>query len=230
MKADNLLDAIGLLEDRHFEYDKKQTSTVSYTAPSKRGLYVLIAAIIMSLALGVVAMAASPEFRELVFSFFHISQKQEIPENTLDTELSVDDMFVEQKITIGDLIEGKYVHTPVATQAEHGVFLACTDEIEAKQGSRYDAYYENNGEFIKLEEHRFSQDYILHGTAFHLEFDWAQHNGTAIITWVEANENFRMSGFAGDPSAVLFQFVFTAVRLPGIRSSSAGYHCPSSPS
>ena len=71
MKADNLLDAIGLLDDRHFECDKKQTATVTYSAPSKRGFYILIAAIIMSLALGVAAMAASPEFRELVFSFFH---------------------------------------------------------------------------------------------------------------------------------------------------------------
>ena len=114
MKADNLLDAIGLLDDRHFECDKKQTATVTYSAPSKRGFYILIAAIIMSLALGVAAMAASPEFRELVFSFFHISQKQEIPENTVDSELSVDDMFVEQKITIADILELK-VFQPAAS-------------------------------------------------------------------------------------------------------------------
>ena len=215
MKADNLLDAIGLLDDRHFECDKKQTATVTYSAPSKRGFYILIAAIIMSLALGVAAMAASPEFRELVFSFFHISQKQEIPENTVDSELSVDDMFVEQKITIADILEGKYVHTPVATQAESGVFLVCTDEIETKQGSHYDAYYENNSEFIKLEEYRFSQDYYLHGTAFHVEFDWAEYNNTAIITWVEANESFRMPGFSGDPSAALFQFVFISTNDNG---------------
>ena len=208
MKADNLLDAIGLLDDRHFEFNEKQATSVTYSAQSKRRLFILIAAIIMSLALGVATMAASPEFREAIFSFFHISQKQEIPENTVDFELSVDDMFVEQKITIADILEGKFIHTPVATQAEGGVFLVCTDETEAKQGSHYDAYYERNGEFVKLEEYRFSQDYMLRGTAFHIEFDWAEYNNTAIITWTQANDYFRMPGFAGGPSAVLFQFVF----------------------
>ena len=186
-------------------YDR--ASAVKYRRPLRRAAALIAAVIIMLTACFTTAFAASPEFRELVFRFFHIEQEEVIPESTVDTELSADDMFAEPSISIGDVIEGKYVHTPVATQAESGVFLVCTDEIETNQGSHYDAYYEENGEFIKLEEHSFCQDYTLMGMDFHVEFDWAAHNENVIVTWSGENDFFRMPGNAGDPTGVLCQFL-----------------------
>lgn len=201
MTSDKLLDAIGLLDDRFFETEKKANSM-----PWRRRTIALIAAVLMVILSIGTAMAASPEFRELVFRFFHIEQEQIIPDSTVNTELSVDDMFVEPKITIGDVIEGKYVHTPVSTHARNGIYLVCTDEVEMRQGSHYDGYYEEDGEFIKLEEYTFNQDYVLYGNEIHVEFDWVEHNGSVSMTWVDPEVWFRKENESGDASAALFTF------------------------
>ena len=58
-------------------------------------------------------------------------------------------MYVEpEKSSIGGVIEGSYVHVPTASYARNGVFTICTDEVEMKQGSHYDAYYEENGDRV----------------------------------------------------------------------------------
>jgi len=201
MNPDKLLDAIGLLDDRYFEAEAK-----THILPWRRRLIALIAAVLMVVLSVGTAMAASPEFREAVFRFFHIEQEQTIPDNTVNTELSVDDMFVETKIKIGDVIEGKYVHTPVSTHARSGIYLVCTDEVEMRQGSRYDGYYEEDGAFIKLEEHTFNQDYVLYGNEIHVEFDWVEHNGAVSMTWVAPEVWFRKENESGDASAALFTF------------------------
>lgn len=108
MNPDKLLDAIGMLDDRHFEF-KKQNRVI----PRRRRLAAFVAAILMLILSVGAAMAVSPEFRELVFRFFHIDQVQTIPESTVGSDISVDDMFVEPSISIGDVIQGTYVHTPV---------------------------------------------------------------------------------------------------------------------
>ena len=203
MNPDKLLDAIGMLDDRHFESKVK-----SRMAPWRRRFVALIAAVLMVIMTVGTAMAVSPEFRELVFRFFHINQVQTIPESTVGSDISVDDMFVEPSIRIGDVLQGKYVHTPVSTLAQDGFFLVCTDDVHTKQGSHYDAYYEKQGEFIKLEEHAFTRDYDLRGTTFQVRLDWAEYNGKTIITWVDENTNSRIPGNAGDPSALLIHFVF----------------------
>ena len=173
----------------------------------RRTLALIAAVIIMVAACFTTALAVSPEFRELVFRFFHIEQEQIIPETPVTTELSVEDMFVEQKITIGDVIEGKYVHTPVSTHARSGIYLVCTDEVEMRQGSHYDGYYEENGQFIKLEEHTFNHDYVLYGNEIHVEFDWVEHNGSVSMTWVDPEVSFQKENESGDASAALFTFL-----------------------
>lgn len=209
MNRDVLLDAIGMVDDRFLSEDKLPVKRHG------RKLTVLLAAVVALLAMTVTAMAVSEDFRERIFAFFHIEQKQIIPENTINTEVNAENMFAEPGIVIGDVIQGRYIHTPVSTLAEEGVFLVCTDDAHTKQGSYYDAYYENQGEFIKLDEHTFAQDYVLHGTTFRVEFDWAEHNGKTIVTWVDENTNTRIPGNAGDPSALLIQFVFASTNDSG---------------
>lgn len=204
MKAEMLLDAIGLLDERHFEVKGGRA------LPWRRPLAALTAAVLMVMLSIGTALAVSPELRELVFRFLHVEQEQRIPTGTVDTELPVEDMFVEPGIPIGDALCGTYVHTPVATLAREGVFLVCTDDVHTKQGSHYDAYCEQQGQLVRLEEHLFARDYALGDTTFSLQFHWAEHNGKTVITWMDENASFRIPGNAGAPSSLLVQLVFTS--------------------
>ena len=94
--------------------------------------------------------------------------------------------------------------------------------------NRYLLYFlnhpiEKEGEFIKLDEHSFTQDYDLRGTTFQVRFDWAEYNGKTIITWIDENTNTRIPGNAGDPSALLIQFVFASKNDSGDYIES---YCP----
>lgn len=204
MTPDKLLDAIGMLDERFFE-EQHKPRIVSL----KQKFTALLAAVLIIILSIATAMAVSPDFRELVFRFFHIEQTQVIPDSSIGTDLSVDDMFAEDPIIIGDVIEGNYVHTPVSTHARSGIYIVCTDEVEMRQGSHYDGYYIENGEFIKLEEHTFQQNYTLYGNDLHLEFDWVEHNGAVSITYVEPNDIFRKDNESGDASAALFTLQLT---------------------
>lgn len=204
MTPDKLLDAIGMLDDRYFEAPKR-----SHTVSLKRKFTALLAAVLIIILSIATAMAVSPDFRELVFRFFHIEQTQVIPDSSVDADLSIGDMFAEEPMIIGDVIEGNYVHTPVSTHARSGIYIVCTDEVEMRQGSHYDGYYIENGEFIKLEEHTFQQDYTLYGNDLHLEFDWVEHNGAVSITHVEPNDVFRKENESGDAAAALFTLQLT---------------------
>ncbi len=167
-----------------------------------------VVALLVSLGIGT-ALALSSQFRGRVFRFLHIDEPQVIPQAPVSSGLAPDDMIAEPEITLGPGLTAKYVHTPVAAQATGGVFLVCTDPVEMKQGSRYDAYYEENGEFVQLEEFTFRRSYTLRGTTFHLAFQWAQHRGNVVITWADADQKFIISGQSGDASAVLLRLVFS---------------------
>ena len=217
MNPDKLLDAIGLLDDRHFEFEKK-----TRVIPWRRRLIALIAAVLMVILSIGTAMAVSSEFRELVFRFFHVEQELIVPSTPVTSDISAEDMVVEPTISIEvqptgvpeeavgiygtQVITGQYVHTPVATHARDGVFLVCADAVATKQGNRYDAYYVENGEFIQLQTRAFDQTYTIHGCEIRVRFDWVAHNGAAHMTWVEPDVPFRTYGGQNSAEAMLFQF------------------------
>ncbi len=210
-----LLDAVTDIDDMYILSALKQLAHVENNAPkyrsgiSFRKVLASVAVIVLLFTVSfTTALAVSPEFREMVFQFFHIEQKQVIPESSVTTEITPEDMFIEPAITLGSVIEAQYVHTPVAAHAKEGVFLICTDEVETNQGSHYDAYYESDGTFMRLEEHTFQQDYTIRGIDFHVKFDYVEHNNNVIITWVEANEPYIVRNAAGDASSLLFEFIF----------------------
>lgn len=177
-----------------------------------RRLLTLAAAMMLLMSvLFTTALAVSQDFRDFVFSFFQAEEPEVIPHFTPETELSVEDMFVEPGvISIGGVIEGTYLHTPRASNARNGVFLICTDEVALRQGNHHDAYYEENGEFYKLEAHTFCQDYTVLGNRIHVEFEWVEHNGMVSMTYVEPNvEDFRTYNEGGSADSVLFYFSCT---------------------
>lgn len=181
----------------------------------RRQLVALVALILLALLSVGTAMAASPGFRERVFRFFHIDPVETIPPSPADWEDTPDHILAEPGISVGDVLQGQYVHTSVATLAQDGVFLVCTDEGHTRQGSHYDAYYESQGTFIRLEEQSFDREYVLHGTTFRVRLDWAEYNGKTILTWVDEDGNFRIPGNGGNPSGQLIQFTFASTNENG---------------
>ncbi len=177
----------------------------------KRLVLAAVIAVILSLSF-TTAMAVSPEFRETVFRFLRIGQTQIIPEASVTTQVTPEDMFAEPAVSIGDAVTARYIHTPVAAHARDGVFLVCTDRIEANQGSHYDAYYEAGGEFVKLEEHSFRQDYSIRCIDFCVAFDYVEHKGNVTVTWMEANGPYALRSGAGAASSLLFELRFTDER------------------
>lgn len=79
MNADMLLDAIGLIDDR-FVVPQEPVSSVSWRRTLAAAL---AAALILALCVCTV-MAVSPQFRELVFSIFHISTPEQPPAGHAD--------------------------------------------------------------------------------------------------------------------------------------------------
>lgn len=220
MNPEKLLDAIGLLDDRYFE-PMKQTRLV----PWRRRLIALAAAVlIVILSIGTV-MAVSTEFRELVFRVLHIEQELVVPTTPVTTGIHADNMIVEPTVLIEveptgmqedavgqygrQVVTGVYIHTPIATHARNGVLLVNKDSVSLKQGNYYDAYYEENGELIRLTPNTFDQTYTVHGCRVRVQFEWVDHNGRAVMTWAEPDAPFRTYGGQTSAEAMLFYFQLT---------------------
>ncbi len=195
-------------EDKIIRGDKKiRTARLSLLQKAAVLFGVLAFAASTSVA---TAMAVNEEFREavkeVIYEIFHIEEAEMIPQMPVESQITVENMYVEQDRSIlGDVIEGRYIHAPVFCHAREGIFTICTDEIELNQGSHYDAYYEENGEFIQLEEHRFQANYNVLGQAFDISFEWAVHNGQVAVTYIEEEERFRIPANPGDAEAMLLE-------------------------
>ncbi|MBQ8231259.1 MAG: hypothetical protein IJZ34_04960 [Lachnospiraceae bacterium] len=198
-----------LKEDTSKEKKKSKGNVPPLSIMKRAAIFIGVVVLAMSTTVAT-AMAFNEEVREavkeIIFEFFHIEEEEVVPELSGTEEITIDNMYVEQdRSIIGGIIEGRYVHAPVSCNAREGVYLICTDEIEMNQGSHYDAYYEENGEFFKLEEHTFSGDYIVLGNDFHIEFDWASYGGQVALTYIGVEENYRISANPGDANAMLVE-------------------------
>lgn len=168
---------------------------------------IAILAAVMLLALTMLfttAFAASDEFRDALFGFLRIKQEQPVSQE--DTTESEDPLSQVGKIDIGEVMEGTYLRLPLFSHASNGVFSVCTDENFMNQGNHYDVYALENGEFIKLEEHYFNQDYTLYGHEIHIEFSWCEHNGEVHFNYVDPDIGswFRFVHTNGSSNEVLF--------------------------
>lgn len=219
MKSEYILDAMGEIEE---EYITKALKRLSYEVTEKAevrliwikilrraAMFIGVALLVMSSSVATV-MAFNEEFREEVIDFFidffHIEEVEEVPVLPVDTEVTTESMYVEPERTFLDgRIEGRYIHAPFSGNAREGVFTICTDEIELNQGSRYDAYYEENGNFIKLQESSFSEECSILGNDFHISFDWVEHGGQVVLTYIEAEENYRIPSNPGPKENMMIE-------------------------
>lgn len=214
MNSKQILSAMNNISSEYILSAQKELGYDSEDPPEKhtqakghrtiRRSLALVAAVILILSVCfTTALAVSPEFRELVFAFFNIAEPEIVPENIPD-ESANNNMEVEEgRINIGGVIEGTYIHFPNMSAIGEGVFKVCTDDVQMNSGNHYDAYYEKDGEFIRLEENTFNQTYHLFGNDVHVEFDWVEHNGNVITTFVESEPPFVKFGGAGDVTSTL---------------------------
>lgn len=217
MNAMHLLEALGNIQDPYILSAARglgiEANIQKRRFPLSRIAACLAAALLfLCLSFGT-AMAVSPDFREFVYSFLRIEQPEVVPEHTAPIPESSGQLSVEpEKIPIGGQLEGTYVHTPVASHGRNGLFLICTDEVMMNSGNHYDAYREENGTLVKLEEQSFNQDYTILGNDIHVEFSWVDAGSHCVITYVDSETLWRKQNLSGSLEHTLFTF---ACQIPG---------------
>lgn len=168
----------------------------------RRALSLAAAVMLMTTVLFMTAFAVSEDFREFVFRFFHVEQRELVPEQNDEEALFG---VAQENVDIGGVIEGTYVHTPMASHARNGIYAICTDEVMMNSGNHYDGYVLENGEFIKLEEKLFSRDYRIQSVNIHVEFEWVEHDGNIAVTYIDADAPYRIYGMSGDVHGILME-------------------------
>lgn len=109
--------------------------------------------------------------------------------------------LVKASAVVPELYKGKQLR-PVDNC---GVFHLCADPVEMNQGSHYDAFAVNaDGALEQLEEAQFNNAYTLDGSRYHLNFDWAEHNGIKTATYIPADMEASMLTLSDESSKSLF--------------------------
>ena len=194
MTAENILFAMTDIEDTYLLSAQKAMGygpkTSHRTRGWKRPLLVAAALLLLAAASFTTVMAANPAFREKLFAILQIRQES-VPQDTVDRPITTEDMYVEDPFTIGEAITGQYVHAPAYSEARKGVYFVCTDPEPMQQGSHDDIYYEQDGAFIRLENHDFRQEYTLYGCTVTVEGTWAARDENAFFSWLPAEAPIR---------------------------------------
>ena len=197
-------DALSLLDSKIISIKPKPARRVF-----RRVFTGLVAAIIILLSSFAVAMAASPEFREAVFSFFHIRtaditdhypvENQELPIEESSSQENDEEIHV--TVT--------RVKLPIKGSGANGLFRICTDEIEYNQGSHYDLYTQKGGELVKLESHAVHTTETRFGKTYRFDFEWASDGKNTAIGYIRSPEgtsddgDYRIQFLTGHPYEAL---------------------------
>ena len=150
------------------------------------------------------ALVTNTEFRESVCVFFGITAPEAVPQMVSNGTVTSGIVETgESQNNIADMVKRTCIHFPIQSSAKNGLFMVCTDEVQMNSGNHYAAYYEENGECTRLEEHTFSQNYHILGNDIHLEFQWVEHEGNVSFTYMETDIPLYKPDFAGCVSSSL---------------------------
>lgn len=197
-------EALSLLESKVVSIKQKPARRVF-----RRVVTGLIAAIILLLSLFAVAMAASPEFREAVFNFFHIRTEDVTEHSPVENhELPIEESNVSEN-DVQIHVTVTRVRVPANGSSVNGLFLICSDEIEYNQGNRYDVYTQQGGELVKLESHAVHVTETRFGKTFRFDFEWASDGKNTAIGYVRTPDgssddgDYRIQFLTGHPYEAL---------------------------
>lgn len=191
MRPEKLLDAIGLVDDRFFAAEKKP-----HTIAFSKKLIALIAAILIFTLFAGTALAVNTEFRELVFSIFHIETHEQPPAGKSDT-LPPEDSGISspsglQEIDIVDIdgvVHAHYFSSDGIVLTYDGGFYTCSRSVGA--GAPDDAaFWEIRPEGIVNVGSTRLDFPLTHGNrTLQIIFDYAIVNGKLCIkAWPQALE------------------------------------------
>lgn len=192
MNSNILLDAINTINDEYIlsaqkcmDYDSdisNQIYKISNKRPARRTVVCIAAAVVMLLSSFTVAMAASEDFREFVFSIFNINSTEILPNNSENT---VPDGNFEQ---IGASIDGA-----VCTYSfkGNGMFvpndgIVYAGENDNREGLFYD-WSEN--ELVALPTTRVEFPFSFRETDFNIKFDYCVYD--SVLHFRELPENLN---------------------------------------
>lgn len=187
-----LLEAIGAIDDAYILSAQNRLGSISKATMKTahaakrhhltRKTVICIAAVItMLLASFTVAMAASEEFREFVFSIFHISTTESLPDST---NVSVPDGEMEQigGANIDEAVTTYYFKGNGVIQLGNG--LLYSDSYDNSDGSFYDLDVDG---LVPLATTRIEFPYSFRGTDFTIKFDYAVHQEELYFSIIPEN-------------------------------------------
>lgn len=188
MKADRLLDVIGRIEDAYivsaqnrlgeFREDQTFCRGNSVRRGYRRALLTAAAVFLVLLSSFTAAMAASEEFRNAVFRFFHISGPVRVPdleESGEDPELIgiAGSMMVENAVEVEYIrVKGSYGHTV----SGGAVYVSGGEEEGTVQ-----AYTITEGKLIPLTAHREEFEYTWKDMKYRVDFEWYENDGMVSV-------------------------------------------------
>ena len=185
MNPDKLLDAIGMLDDHHFEAEKK-----ARMIPWRKRLIGLLAAVlIIALSVGT-AIAVSPELRELIVSILYI----ETPERPLtgNPDAPTDPtqpLPALQKIDIVDIdgqVKAYYYSSSGVVMPTEGGFFTCEwrDDHAAPESPAFWEITENG--IVETEAKRIDIPLTVGDKSFRIIFDYGVLQGKLCVhPWPE---------------------------------------------
>lgn len=166
MTAENLLDAIGMVDDR-FLAEVPRRSTVRR--------FVALAAVIAALMLSAVtAMAVSEDFREMVFSVFNIPTVEAPPVETAPTDAPLQETEV---MTIDGTVTARYFAKDGIIRTLDGGFYTC--DYQTKENAAFWALSADG--ITEIPATREDILLLYAGREFRIRFDWAVVNGKLAI-------------------------------------------------
>ena len=178
MNPDKLLDAIGMLDDHHFEAEEKMRIT-----PWRRRAIAFVAAVlIVILSVGTV-MAVSSGFRALIFSIFDIETHEQPPAGNADTIPTEESTGPAQSglqeiaiVNIDGIVYASYFTSEGLVLTYDGGFYTCS-RGDANTVQEDAAFWENRADgIVKIAATRMDFP-LTHGDrTFQIIFDYAVLN------------------------------------------------------
>jgi len=178
LTVDLLLDAIGDIPETYILAARKTGGEVvlrsNRISIRRKFISILVAAILALSAVFATAMAASENFRNVVFSFFYISASETVPPVELEAESGnrIDPVF---QLSIGDEVSAEYLRIKDRFDYGQGVIYLIGD---AEDGEAF--YTATDGALVKLDTHDISLSYE-HSEIYDITFRWCASDSCLFV-------------------------------------------------
>lgn len=209
MNEERILDVIGQVDERYVTEadpmcDKIPERVIPYRRSFSRKALIAVA-VVMTLLVSsfTVAMAASEEFRNAVFSFFKI----DTPEVVLPVEDEPNQSGEIENIggnTIENMVNVEYIRVDGQFDYANGIVYLYEDGL-AKA-----AYTVENSQLSPLEPHSETLEYIWNNEIYSIDFDWYENDG---VIYANARDFNMETSAAWNVNAIEGNSDFVAMTL-----------------